>query len=248
MSDTPNTNSEGGADGTSDLEQKVQAMSSSLTELDRLIAKERKLRWITVFGVLAVVCILLWMMYSTVANIDQKEIIRLAEARAPQLANLLSQEARQAMERTIPDLREQLKEKLESRRPQVEATLKKEMDSLVINLQAGVQKLFESELKSVERDVRMIFKKHFPDLTQEQVLLMVENLHKVIMEITEEFVKEHMEEHVSILVKIDKTLEGINYEGSVSSDKGLLEELKKTSAKLFELKLTRMLDTDTSGE
>ena len=77
---------------------------------------------------------------------------------------------------------------------------------------------------------------------------MVENLHKVLMEITEEFVKEHLEEHVSIMVKIDKTLEGINYEGSVTSDKGLLEELKKTSTKLFELKLTRMLDTDTSGE
>ena len=74
------------------------------------------------------------------------------------------------------------------------------------------------------------------------------NLHKAMIAVCADFISRHMEDHVALLVDIDKIIMGFEDDKPIPGDAAVVEELKQVSLQLLETKLTKILDTDTSAK
>ena len=224
-------------------------MLKELAELKVLMAKERKVRWCTIGGIVLVILIVAAMgvnLFKT--NLNLKKIAPIVSERTPKLVEDTADEFIKGMKEVLPEVQAEVEKILSDRAPEIMATAQGELDHLVTNLDKGIEKQIESQLKAIERDLRATLSKEFPELTDAKVAVMVTNFEKAVVALCTDYAHDYLLSHAAHLLDIEKTLQDERFKAPADLPKGeeLMQEIRGTLVQLFQLKLVQMVDTDAS--
>lgn len=245
MADTPSVQTSTSEDVVQSLEKRVTELSGHLTELQQLMRTERQLRWLTVVLILVIVGVLAYMTVHAVVNINTDELSQLAQKRYPFLMDNLQYEFQEYFKKAEPKLRAAIQEKIEKHGPALKKVAGEELEKLMNNLPARIEKQVADRFSHLDPKLERMLRQDFPELTDAQIKRMYRNLEMVLWEACVELADEHLQDHIALLVTLEKDLERFDPGPDRPTEAQAVQEFKSVLLELLEMKLPRMLDVDS---
>lgn len=227
------------------LERRVDIMSKHLSEVHHLMRKERQLRWLTVVLILVIVGTLAYLSVHTVMNINIDEVSRLAQKRSPALMSEVQKQFQDHFEKAGPALGDKIQGIFDRHSEKLRVTTEKEVQTLVKNLSNRIGDQLNLKFGQVDNELQGAIRTNFPELSDEEVEKMGQKVREVIVDVGKRLVDEHLNEHVSLLLDIEKEIACFDVGQYPPNEKDAIVELKNVLVALVEKKLPRMLDVDS---
>lgn len=180
------------------VEKKVEAVEQHVVALVAAQKAARRLRLVLPIGFLVFLCVFLFLFYGLKDEVAKEEnlnkMTELALNRVTdELLPKLQRQAETLVETAKPALTEAFTKQVEKDAPKYTAALNEQGKLLFDKLEEGLEKQVNEHYKSFYEKHKAVLKKEYPDLTDEQLAQLADNIEKAGEQLVKKYYAEQLE-------------------------------------------------------
>ncbi len=206
------------------IERKVEAVEQQVAALVAAQSTARKLRLVLPIGFLIFVCVFLYLFVGLKDEFANEENLNeMTEIAQKQLEdNLLPQLQRQVetlVKTAQPVLQKAFTEQVEKDKPRYTKAITEEGEKLFAKLEEGLEQQVNEHYKSFFEKHRAVLKEEYPNLSDEQLAQLADNIEKAGQELVQKYYVEQMQRELERMMAsinefpvadpVDSTKEGV---------------------------------------